>query len=70
MKQYLLDTNVLSELVRPKPNTKVINFLKNIEDSLIAATAALYNLLIVTRNTKDFEITGIELFNPWADLNS
>ncbi len=34
-------------------------------DSLIAATALQYNLRLVTRNTKDFDIAGLELINPW-----
>jgi predicted nucleic acid-binding protein len=34
-------------------------------DSLLAATARYHRLLIVTRNVKDFEIEGIETFNPW-----
>jgi predicted nucleic acid-binding protein len=35
-------------------------------DSLIAATALVNNLKLVTRNTKDFqEILGLELINPW-----
>lgn len=36
-------------------------------DALIAATAFVHNLAIVTRNTKDFELTGISLINPWDD---
>jgi predicted nucleic acid-binding protein len=35
-------------------------------DSLIAATAIFHNLTLVTRNTKDVEASGVELFNPWA----
>ena len=34
-------------------------------DSLIAATAAVHNLTLATRNTSDFESTGIKLVNPW-----
>lgn len=36
-------------------------------DSLIAATALNKGLTVVTRNTKDFEAFGVDVFNPWAD---
>lgn len=34
-------------------------------DALIAATALVHGLTIVTRNTSDFEQTGAPLVNPW-----
>lgn len=34
-------------------------------DALIAATALVHDLTVVTRNTKDFATTGVKLFNPW-----
>ncbi len=34
-------------------------------DSLIAATAKVHNLILATRNTADFKNTGIQLINPW-----
>lgn len=34
-------------------------------DSLLAATAAQTGFTLVTRNVRDFEHTGIALFNPW-----
>lgn len=34
-------------------------------DMLIAATAWSHNLTLATRNTRDFEGTGIALFNPF-----
>jgi predicted nucleic acid-binding protein len=34
-------------------------------DSLIAATALQYNLIVVTRNTSDFIPCGVQLTNPW-----
>jgi predicted nucleic acid-binding protein len=34
-------------------------------DALIAATAQVHGLCVVTRNTKDFEQAGAALFNPW-----
>lgn len=34
-------------------------------DSLIAATALVHGMTVVTRNVLDFEPTGVEIFNPW-----
>lgn len=34
-------------------------------DSLIAATALVHKMTIVTRNISDFQATGVQLLNPW-----
>lgn len=34
-------------------------------DGLIAATAITHNLVVVTRNVKDIEGTGVRIINPW-----
>lgn len=139
--RYLLDTCVLSEVVKPSPNSSVIDWLSQVDefrlflsvltlgeiqsgisklpsgkrqlrlqnwldgdlskrfsgrilpitveiatdwgiqtgigraqgialpviDSLLAATARHHDLVLVTRNTKDFTATRISLLNPWED---
>jgi predicted nucleic acid-binding protein len=37
----------------------------NAPDGMIAATALLQDLVIVTRNVKDFEDLGVTILNPW-----
>jgi predicted nucleic acid-binding protein len=34
-------------------------------DALIAATALVHGMTVVTRNVNDFEPTGVEILNPW-----
>lgn len=34
-------------------------------ESFIAATGLVHNLMVVTRNVSDMEISGVQLFNPW-----
>ena len=34
-------------------------------DGLIAATALEHDLIVATRNVKDFVGVGVEVFNPW-----
>jgi hypothetical protein len=36
-------------------------------DSLIAATAAVHNLTVVTRNTGDLEECAVRILNPWKN---
>lgn len=137
---WLIDTNVVSELRRPKPDAGVVKFMKAIDsqraylsaitlgelhagvallpagkkrraleqwlgqtqglfakrvlpvgqaecvlwgqlvarcqqagtplklaDGLIAATALTHDLVVVTRNQKDFEPTGAQSLNPWIE---
>lgn len=38
---------------------------KSERDAIIAATASVHGMTVVTRNIADFEGTGVKLFNPW-----
>lgn len=37
-------------------------------DAYIAATALVHGLTVVTRNTRDFEPTGVPLLDPWLPV--
>jgi len=37
-----------------------------VADGMIAATALVHDLTIVTRNVKDFAGLGVNVFNPWT----
>lgn len=38
----------------------------DLADALIAATAHVHRLTVVTRNVHDFETLGVRVLNPWA----
>lgn len=55
-----IDTTVAQRCARlhvPNPRSD--------RDALITATALVHGMTVVTRNTKDFAPTGVELLNPW-----
>jgi predicted nucleic acid-binding protein len=37
-----------------------------VRDGLIAATALVHGMTVVTRNVDDFAPTGVAIFNPWT----
>ncbi|AIY42868.1 VapC toxin protein [Collimonas arenae] len=38
---------------------------RSVRDGLIAATALVHGMTVVTRNVADFVPTGVGIFNPW-----
>jgi predicted nucleic acid-binding protein len=56
-----LDEPVIEEAVRIKQQKRIW-----LGDAIIAATAMVHNMVLVTRNTNDFKsIENLTLFNPW-----
>jgi len=41
---------------------------KSDRDAIIAATALVHGMIVVTRNKSDFEQTGVEILNPWESV--
>lgn len=39
----------------------------HVVDGLLAATASVHDLTLVTRNTADFEVARLPIVNPWRD---
>jgi hypothetical protein len=57
---FPVDTAVVQRCARlhvPDPRAE--------RDALIAATALVHGMTVVTRNLADFETTGVSLINPW-----
>jgi len=56
-----LDENVTKQAILLRRKYKKLK----LGDAIIAATAIVYNLVLISRNTKDFEnIEGLDLINP------
>ena len=51
--------------VAPRSAALLVPDPKPFRDGLIAATALVHSLVVVSRNLADFEAFGVPLFNPW-----
>jgi toxin FitB len=57
---FPVDTAVAQRCARPHvPDPRAER------DALIAATALVHGMTVVTRNVDDFEASGVPLLNPW-----
>jgi len=78
---FLLDTNVVPELLRPSPETIVAHWVGNRQtteiyfsaigeaeflDYPIAVIARSRHMKIVTRNSQDLEGLDVDTVNPWT----
>ena len=48
-----------------KSDTERLGQSKSDTDMQIAATAIAHGHIIATRNIKDFQVTGVSIYNPW-----
>lgn len=65
---FINDALVIEQERPIKPKTSDIREQHKIKlpDAIIAATAIIYYLTLITRNTKDFQdIAGLATVNPW-----
>lgn len=60
-----IDNNVLTYWAKISASAELQGKKLAIMDGLIAATALEFNLILITRNTSDFEYTGVKMINPW-----
>lgn len=62
-----IDTEVVLTWGRFFGERKQTGLIIPVVDGLIAATAIVHNLTLVTENIKDFIETGARVFNPWLE---
>ena len=56
-----LTEDVANQTIKLRKNRKI-----KLPDAIIAATALVYNLTLISRNSKDFDgIDGLEFINPY-----
>ena len=64
----VLDTNVVAELMRPKPSPQVVAWADGLDpEAVIAATVLAHGKSLATRNLADFADLGLQLINPWEN---
>ena len=57
---------VARESGRLRASLQLSGKIRHLPDMLIAATARVHNLVLVSRNVRDFSESGIRLFNPFS----
>jgi len=60
-----IDADVAQEWGRLCAEAERSGHPRPVTDALLAATAIVHHLTLVTRNTDDFAFTRVSLFNPW-----
>jgi len=61
----ILDTNLISEPLRRKPETRKSGRAIATADAFIAAIALTHNYAVATRDTGPFKAVGVKVNDPW-----
>jgi predicted nucleic acid-binding protein len=56
---------VVDQAVAARAAELQLSRTRQVEDTLIAATAYVHRMEVVARNVADFEDTGVPIINPW-----
>jgi predicted nucleic acid-binding protein len=59
--------DILVEWLHLSRNLAARGIARSAPDLLIAATARMHRLAVVTRNVRDFADTGLVVYDPWSD---
>jgi predicted nucleic acid-binding protein len=61
-----ITVDILTDWLRLARRLAAVRQSRFATDLLIAATARVHGLVVVTRNSQDFTQTGVSIFNPWT----
>ncbi len=64
---WSVSLDILIEWLRLSNELSSRRITRDPADLLLAATANVHDLIVVTRNTRDFLGTGVHLYDPWSD---
>ena len=62
-----LSTEILIDWIGLSRKLAAERMMRKAADLLIASTARVHHLTLVTRNVRDFAGTGVVLYDPWND---
>jgi toxin FitB len=62
-----LNSAILTDWLRLTRSLEKKRVTRKAPDLLIASTARIHNLIVVSRNVRDFADTGVTVYDPWAD---
>lgn len=61
-----LTIEILTDWLQLGRTLAVRGITREASDLLIASTARIHNLVVVSRNTRDFAGTGVVVYDPWS----